>query len=151
MPLSARQTGFTLVELMVVLAIVGVASAAVVMTIPGDEVRAREEAERLGSRLIAARDRALFSGRDTAAVMSAEGYRFEERVNGAWRQIQEKPLAPASWESGVGVGLAQGEVERVRFDAVGLSEGTALALTGGAERYIVNISTAGDVTIDARR
>ena len=45
-PRSVRCNGFSLVEMMVVLAIMGLLATAAVLTIPGDEAKLRREAER---------------------------------------------------------------------------------------------------------
>ena len=50
--------GFTLVELMVVLALVGLAAAAVVLTMPPPDGGTRSEATRFAARVAALRDRA---------------------------------------------------------------------------------------------
>jgi|TARA_R100000501_G_scaffold13654_4_gene24981 general secretion pathway protein H len=146
---SRAQSGFTLVELMVVLAIMGVASAAVVMSIPGDEEGARADAEQFGARLIAVRDRALFSGRETAALVDTDGYRFEERIGGQWVPIRDAPLDAERWDRNIAVDIGGEGAARIRFDAVGLAEPAAIALTGGTRRLAVNVSAAGNVTIDA--
>src|SRR3546814_20686015 len=58
-----KSLGFTLVELMVVLVILGLASAAVVMTIPDPGGGLRADMQRFAARLSAARDRAIVAAR----------------------------------------------------------------------------------------
>ena len=75
MPTSAAgssggaERGFTLVELMVVVAILAVASAAVIVTMPDPRGDLQGEAERLAARAGAARDLAIVEGRSTALVV----------------------------------------------------------------------------------
>jgi len=65
------EAGFTLVEIMVVLTIVGLTAAVAALALPDGGAAARQEAERLGARLLAARDHALFTQSETAAVIDA--------------------------------------------------------------------------------
>src|SRR5690606_30071026 len=79
-PRRFGEAGFTLVELMLVLAIMGLAAATVMLTLPDSQRGARDEADRLAARLAAVRDLAVIEGRGTAAVISASGYGFERRM-----------------------------------------------------------------------
>ena len=67
MPISAtgsNNRGFTLIELMVVITIIALASAVVVFAIPDPRGRVVDEAERFAARVLAARDDAVVQGRD---------------------------------------------------------------------------------------
>src|SRR3546814_13204921 len=86
-----RPNGFTLVELMVVLAILALAAAAVVLTIPGEEQHVRSEADRLAARLAAARDIAVIEGRSVAADLAPSGYGLARRIPGAGGPLWEGP------------------------------------------------------------
>ena len=77
-----RASGFTLIELMVVLVIVGVATAALGLSIRSDPARQlRDDAQRLVERLAAAQSEVRIDGRAIAWQADADGYRF---VRGAW-------------------------------------------------------------------
>ena len=58
-----KESGFTLVELLVVLVIIGLAAAAVVLAIPDPEGSLQTEAERFAARAKAARDLAIVESR----------------------------------------------------------------------------------------
>src|SRR3546814_5608146 len=59
----APQSGFTLVELMVVVAIIGFVSAAVVLAMPDPRGRVIDDADRFAARVAAARDEAVITAR----------------------------------------------------------------------------------------
>ena len=81
--------GFTLVELMVVLVIVGLVSAAVVLAMPDPRGALRGEALRLAARADAARERAMMDNRPVALVIRDQGYGFEWRSEAEHRQSDQ--------------------------------------------------------------
>lgn len=89
-PLGRRRNGFTLIEMMVVLIIVGViASLAMVrLTTDDDAAQARREAERLGALLRLARDEAIVRARSMGLHLAADGYRFALYDSGRWRDLE---------------------------------------------------------------
>ncbi|MCA3254012.1 MAG: prepilin-type N-terminal cleavage/methylation domain-containing protein, partial [Alphaproteobacteria bacterium] len=95
------ETGFTLVELLVVVLLIGLAAGTAVLALPDARDRVGDEAESLAARLVAARDLAIVSGRDTAVRIDGLGYRFEERGLDGWRPAKARPLQPREWRGGV--------------------------------------------------
>jgi general secretion pathway protein H len=67
------ESGFSLVELMVVLFVLGLLATVAVLSIPGDSRVLRDEAERFAARTVAARDEAISGGRPVALVVSRAG------------------------------------------------------------------------------
>lgn len=150
-PASRRpetEAGFTLVEIMVVLTIVGLTAAVAALALPDGGAAARQEAERLGARLLAARDHALFTQSETAAVIDADGYRFEARgTDGEWAGVDARSLKPRRFED-VTASAASALPLRVRFDAVGLSDPVRIRLTGaGGRPASVQVDGSGDVRV----
>src|SRR5690606_39943285 len=93
--------GFTLVELLVVVALVGLASAAVVLTVPGGEAVLHRQADEFGLRLRHARDEAILGGRMVQVGADAAGYRFSRRDLCHWQPLEATPFAPRAWRDGV--------------------------------------------------
>ena len=140
--------GFTLVELMVVLAIMALAATAVVLTIPGEERTVRSEADRLAARLAAARDVSLIEGRSDAVSFSPSGYGFERRISGEWQPLPGRAFEQRNWPGEVRCAAGNGQgAARVLFDRVGISPTPqVVVLTGGDAREIVRVSATGEVS-----
>ncbi len=140
--------GFTLVELMVVLAIMALAATAVVLTIPGEERTVRSEADRLAARLAAARDIAVIEGRSVAVSFAPSGYGFERRIAGEWQPLPGRAFEQRNWPSDVRFAAGNGQgAARVLFDRVGISPTPqVVVLTGGDAREIVRVSATGEVS-----
>jgi general secretion pathway protein H len=139
--------GFTLVELMVVLAIMALAATAVVLTIPGEERTVRSEADRLAARLAAARDIAVVEGRSVAVTFAPSGYGFERRIAGEWQPLPGRAFERRNWPGDVRFSAGGQGAARVLFDRIGTSPTPqALMLAGGDAREIVRVSATGEVS-----
>ena len=143
-----RERGFTLVELMVVLAILALAATAVVLTLPGEEHDVRHEADRLAARLAAARDVAVIEGRGVAVRLAPSGYGFERRVADAWQPLPGRAFARRAWPSGMAFAAADGQsAAHILFDRVGTSPTPqAITLSAGTARATVRVSATGEIS-----
>jgi general secretion pathway protein H len=144
MPILAtgkRDSGFTLVELMVVIAIIALMTSAVVLSFPDNDGRVRAQAERFAARVALARDTAITKVRPVAVIVDQSGYRFEECESGDWLPLE---LAEP-WGAGV---TMQANAKRIGFDPVGLAEqDSVITLVKGDERSQILISAGGDVRV----
>lgn len=102
----ARPRGFTLIEVLVVLLILGIALAGVSLSIDGFAARdTRMALERLRFTLEACAERAQLRGQPLAFELLADGYRFSvQEANGKWVALDEPPVfterllpAPLAW------------------------------------------------------
>ena len=114
---GTSEAGFTLVELVVVMVIIGITSAALLLTLPGPDARVRGAADRLAARAVAARDLAILTG-ETVTLDSAAP---------AGTTLTTEPAGP------------------ITFDATGLATPARIVVTSGDAAASVTIDAAGGV------
>ncbi|MEQ1687838.1 MAG: GspH/FimT family pseudopilin [Sphingopyxis sp.] len=143
------QLGFTLVELMVVLAILALASTAVILTVRPGEGGADAQAARFAARVAALRDRSVIEGRTLGLWVTASGYGFEQRSDGHWQPFSETRLSPRDWDAGTAVTANGAAQARLAFSRIGLPDhGLRVELTAGGDSASVRVDAAGDVVIE---
>ena len=134
-----RESGFTLVELMVVIVIIGLAASVVVLAMPDPDGGVAAEAERFAARAKAARDLAIVEARPAMLSVDGTGYQVSRRQRGEWR-----PGDRYEWQGGT-----QAAGGATRFDSTGLAQPATLILTrGGAE---ARVDIRGDGTVHVSR
>jgi general secretion pathway protein H len=91
-------TGFTLLELLVVLVILGIVAGVVSLSVaPGEHRRMSHEVDRLAALFRLAHDETRVSGRPITWIADTDGYRFvvEDSVRGD--EMPDDPLRPRAW------------------------------------------------------
>jgi general secretion pathway protein H len=137
-----RRAGFTLVELMVVIAILGVAAGAVVLSLPDPRPSLGVEAERFAARLMLAREEAVMTNRPVALRADAAGYGFEAFDGAVWSPLTGV-LATKAWSEGVAVAAPR----RAVFDPTGGADAASVRLAREGQAVTVAIDGAGEVAI----
>jgi len=143
----SRRAGFTLVELLMTVAIIGVAAGAVVLSMPDPRPSVGEDAERFAARLTRAREEAILSNRTVAVEATAGGYAFSVFEGARWSPLREGPFEAERWADGVSAAPVEPPL-RLTFDPTGVAEPGRLALSRDGRSVTVAVDGAGEVSID---
>lgn len=88
---TGKDAGFTLVELLVVITVIGLMASVAVLSLPNRRPDTQEDVERLAARLQLAADMAVLSGRPTGVEFSRDKYRILVRRQGRWFIDEDSP------------------------------------------------------------
>lgn len=144
----SAEHGFTLVELMVVLAILALASTAVILTVRPGEGSADAQAAQFARRVAALRDRSVIEGRSYGLWVTASGYGFEQRSDGQWQPLAETRLSQRNWDAGTTVAANGAAQARLAFNRIGLpARPLTLELRTGGDSATIRIDASGDVVV----
>jgi general secretion pathway protein H len=137
-----REAGFSLIEMMVVLAIVSLAAGLVVVNAPGPSGQLANETDRLIRSLVAARDLALVENRTVMVEVSETGY--ATRVASRLGPAREVEMIP--WNERTTVAAGDGRLPAVVvFDPVGLAEPASFTLFNEGAKDGVAIAPSGRI------
>lgn len=143
------ERGFTLVELMVVVTLIGLMSTLVVLSLPDSRPTLSGETDRFAARLLRAREEAVITGQTVEVTVAPEGYSFARRRGGERLPLVETPFGPVAWEAETRVSGPETEPLRVVFDSTGASEPAELLLQRDDRTMRVSVDAAGEVRVDA--
>lgn len=154
------QRGFTLVETLVVLVIMGLLAATVVLTWPAGGAL-RDDAAALAARATLAAQESVISGAAMGLDVTDSGYAFYRMTDGAWREVDdERAFRRRHWREGVvptvrregfGAGDRRGSgpaaAPAVVFDPTGLVPVFSVTLAESGERLVVAANARGVVEV----
>lgn len=108
------QRGFTLIETLVVIVIMGLLAATVVLTWPAGGAL-RDDARALAARATLAAQESVLSGAAMGLDVTAAGYAFYRMKDGVWREVDdERAFRRQVWREGV--------IPRLRRDGFGAAD-----------------------------
>lgn len=146
-------SGFSLVEALTALMVMGLLVGAVVLAAPGADHKVRQEAERLAARIVAAQDESILTNRPLALVVTQNGYAFERLEQQGWIAAgHSAPLGFRAWPADLTVHIerqegAEDNTRIARFDALGGATPAALVLSGWGARWRVAINGQGEAHV----
>ena len=128
-----RQAGFTLMETLTVVFIIGIATTGIILMAPPDEGPLELEAGQLELTLQSLADRAVLTGSVQGLLVSPDGYQGMQYQSGGWvrlvrfRREFPKGIRLQSFED------QEGNIPQYRFDPIGLPAEGALGLSNGVD------------------
>ena len=154
---QSTNRGFTLVELLVAVAVMGLLSATVMLTLPIGGDRARVEAQRFLARVTTAAQDSIMTGAPRGLAMDSEGYKFFWYHDGQWQPADGRAeLAAVVWDDDVIVASRSsssvGEeavpaLPPIVFSPTGLATPFTVDISGSGRRYTVTGSLTGDLAM----
>ncbi|HRO03444.1 MAG TPA: GspH/FimT family pseudopilin [Terricaulis sp.] len=145
--------GFSLVEALTALMVIGLLVGAVVLAAPGADHKVRDEAQRLAARIVAAQDESILINRPVALVVTQNGYAFERLEHQGWVAAGHgAPLGFRAWPADLNVQIeqqegAEGDARIARFDALGGATPAALVLSGWGASWRVSVNGRGQAHV----
>ena len=96
---NRRQAGFTLLEVLVVVLIIGIVLGVAVISLPADHEKALQtEAERIDALIGLAQQEAIIQDRELALEIERDGYRFLIQDGDTWAPMSDTNFRPRTVE-----------------------------------------------------
>lgn len=154
MPTSAigeatREAGFTLIEMLVVLTILGIATGMILLTAPDSRRTLIQEAERFAAVLVRAKEEAVLTNRTIDVRITREGYSFGVTSRGLRHPLQERPFRSVTWSEDTTVVVSETDRRsHIAFDSTGIATPAAVDLYRSDGHVRVAVDVAGSVELD---
>lgn len=166
-----RERGLTLVELLVVMVILGLASSLVLLNAPPSRAAVERDALRFASSVKIALDDMVMTGATYRLVVDSTGYGFERYIRGEWvTEGIDRAFQRAEFDNGVtatveieDAALANAralgddppaeaeddEPKIIRFDPIGMPATFTLRLLSAQGAYLVSLGADGAIAVKA--
>ena len=146
-----KEAGFTLVEILSVLVVIGLMSSVVILSVEPPKSALEKQADRLTSQLNALSRDGLISGSVNAAGFSEEGYALYSFENSEWTE-----RISGEWQDSYRLALTRGSVKLdmpkkadplIMFQPTGLSTPFELTLSDRETKYALKATGDGRVEL----
>lgn len=152
MPTSAigkrSESGYTLIEMLVVITILGIAGGAILLTAPDSRRTLIDEAERFAAGLERAKEEAVLTNRTVDVQITSEGYTFGVTSRGMHRALDQRPFGSIAWSDDTTAVVSGKQPSRIAFDSTGIATPVEVDLFRSDGHVRVRVDMAGSVKID---
>jgi len=134
------ESGFTLVEILMVVFIIGLASGIVIMSLPERASGLQQDAIILQRDIDALASRAVLTGVPHALAFQGRSYEGLSRQSGQWVALRG---VARELSTGIALrveGAGTGNATHIVFDPTGAPSGATLSLTGQGERFDIELT-----------
>ncbi|RAN33115.1 prepilin-type N-terminal cleavage/methylation domain-containing protein [Hyphomonas pacifica] len=149
---SSSNSGMSLVEVLVALAILALASTAIVMTMPRRETRLDREVHRLEGIIERLSDEAIASGEVRGLRIEEDGYLVEVWRGGRWQALQEAYELPNPVELKLQHPAAQKPAKvwpDIIADETGFVTSMQLVIQDGTKKRVLVTDASGAVRVES--
>jgi general secretion pathway protein H len=148
---APASAGFSLVEILVVLAVMAIATSVVLLNAGPATPSLASEADRFARHLTSARDLALIRNRAVQVSISESGYEARIETRTGWGALDRGgEIVP--WQAGTGVvGPPETFPQVVVFDSIGISAPARITLERDGRTTTVAIDTSGNIVREDAR
>lgn len=148
----AQEGGFTLVEVLMVVFIIGLSAGLVVLTLPSRDSAQLTAAKSFVQDIQRVQDVAVLSGRPTGIRLSERGYDIVEWRNEVWSTSAGGRTFPASTRIEIRDDLVArpDDWPQLVFDPTTVNTAMSFRIRGRSERIDILVDEAGEVQIEQR-
>lgn len=147
---GSGQEGFTLVELLVVITLIGLIASVVTLSTGGlRPTDARAEADKLYNAFRRAQEAAVLGNRAIAVRVDRMGYSFETRRLGSWQSLAAAGFPRGLFGPDVEARVGNEGVMSVVFDNTGQTTPAHLVLARGAKLIAIDLDASGKASVHA--
>lgn len=136
------ESGFTLVEILMVVFIIGLSSSLVIMSLPERNTGLQQDAIVLQRDVEVLADRAVLTGVPHALEFNGRGYEGVARQAGQWVPLRgfEREISRDVALRIVNPGVPAGNTMRIIFDPTGAPTGGQLSLSARGDRFEIALN-----------
>ncbi len=156
--------GFSLLELLIVVLIIGIVSSMAVLYIDTAHERLKSEVQVLAQLIMMSRDQAIITGKPMAITFAETEYYFSQWNGKQWQRLNKKPFQGKKIDSHFKLRLVKkadintpaallqkpltGKSNQVYFLPVGEAEAFYLEIKAqSGEKYRINVSFMGEISV----
>ena len=150
MPATSSRAGMSLIEVLVALFILALASAAIMMTLPRHPSRLDREVTRLERAIDQLAGEAIAAGEVRAIQLTPDGYQAQAWRGGRWVALKRsRHMLPSPLRAHVqNAPKEMKDWPEIVADTTGIVSARTLVLADGAERRVLTVSASGAVGVE---